>query len=63
MQGMVHINISMKALFGSSVIVIEEKREVLLCSTNYYKVLRLFDTDYGHRHTTTTTGTYRYCRT
>ena len=35
MQGMVHINISMKALFGSSVIVIEEKREVLLCSTNY----------------------------
>ena len=34
LQGM-HINIGIKVFFGSSVIAIEEKREVLLCSTNY----------------------------
>ena len=39
LQGKVHMNIGIKVFFGSSVIAIEEKREVLFCSTKDKKLL------------------------
>ena len=39
LHGIVHISMGIKVFFGSSVIAIEEKREVLFCSTKDKKLL------------------------